>query len=185
MADFVLEEAGVSLQSFSELSDAVADLQQLHGVAVMVPGRRDVLSTHIKEQELIQTQQTNREGKVRGQRQTAAHRGQRQPEVCGLMLHLDLDLVEESLDPLLLEAAPDGGGHTDLQCVCVCVRALHKHVSALERHLLDDAVDGVADDRLDSLRVLLCYPLQADTERRLLGAAVVPAEQTRHLLQGR
>ena len=32
------------------------------------------------------------------------HRGQRQTEVGGLVLHLDLDLVEESLDSFLLEA---------------------------------------------------------------------------------
>lgn len=43
--------------------------------------------------------------------------------------------------------------------------------------LLDDVVDGLADDVLHRLRVLLGHPLQPDAERRLLGAAVVSEQQ--------
>lgn len=38
--------------------------------------------------------------------QQRTHRGQRQAEVGGLMLHLDLNLMEESLDSFLLKAIP-------------------------------------------------------------------------------
>lgn len=34
------------------------------------------------------------------------HRGQRQAKVGGLMLHLDLDLVEQRLDSLVLKSVP-------------------------------------------------------------------------------
>lgn len=37
------------------------------------------------------------------------HRGQRQTKVCGLMFDLDLDLMQERLDPLLLKAGPEAG----------------------------------------------------------------------------
>lgn len=43
--------------------------------------------------------------------------------------------------------------------------------------LLDDAIDGLADDVLHRLRILLGHPLQPDAEGRLLGAAVVPEQQ--------
>lgn len=39
-------------------------------------------------------------------KQQWTHRGQRQPEVCGLVFHLDLNLMEQSLDSFLLEAVP-------------------------------------------------------------------------------
>lgn len=39
-------------------------------------------------------------------KQQRTHRGQRQPEVCGLVFHLDLNLMEESLDSFLLKAFP-------------------------------------------------------------------------------
>lgn len=45
------------------------------------------------------------------------------------------------------------------------------------RDLLDDVVDGLADDVLHRLRVLLGHPLQPDAEGRLLGAAVVSEQQ--------
>jgi len=45
------------------------------------------------------------------------------------------------------------------------------------RDSLDDAVERPADDLLHPLRVLLGHPLQPDAERRLLGAAVVPAQR--------
>lgn len=37
MLHFLLEEVRVFFQGLSELGNAVADLQQLHGVTVMVP----------------------------------------------------------------------------------------------------------------------------------------------------
>lgn len=41
--DFVLKEAWVFLQRLSEPGHAFTDSQQLHRVAVVVPGRSDVL----------------------------------------------------------------------------------------------------------------------------------------------
>lgn len=43
--------------------------------------------------------------------------------------------------------------------------------------LLDDVIDGLADDVLHRLRIPLGHPLQPDAEGRLLGAAVVPEQQ--------
>lgn len=39
-------------------------------------------------------------------KQQWTHRGQRQAEVGGLVFHLDLNLMEESLDSFLLKAVP-------------------------------------------------------------------------------
>lgn len=101
------------------------------------------------------------------------HRGQRQAKVGGLVLHLDLDLVEQSLDSLVLKSVPVSGKKR---------RNWNFHSAALtvtrrSRDLRDDVVDGLADDVLHRLRVLLCHPLQSDAEGRLLGAAVVSVQQ--------
>ncbi len=56
MLDFVLQEARVFFQGLFELSNAVADLQQLHRVAVMVPRRRYVLKTHRQN---VKSEETN------------------------------------------------------------------------------------------------------------------------------
>ena len=44
--DLILEVAGVLLEAASEPGDQLPDVQQLHGVSVVVPARRDVLHTH-------------------------------------------------------------------------------------------------------------------------------------------
>lgn len=41
--DFFLKKAGVLFQSLSELGNIITDFQQLHWVAIVVPGRSDVL----------------------------------------------------------------------------------------------------------------------------------------------
>ena len=46
MFHFVLEEAGVFLQSLSEFGNVVADSQQLHRVAIVVPGWSYILTNY-------------------------------------------------------------------------------------------------------------------------------------------
>lgn len=58
----------------------------------------------------------------------AAHRGQRQAEVSGLVFHLDLNLMEESLDPFLLKAVPAWDENKSLTVEVVMETSLPAHI---------------------------------------------------------
>lgn len=94
------------------------------------------------------------------------------------MLHLDLDLVEQRLDSFVLKSVPvSDEEQTELKHFILPPRSAAPTVTRRLCHLLDDVVDGLADDVLHRLRVLLGHPLQPDAEGRLLGAAVVSEQK--------
>lgn len=103
-------------------------------------------------------------------------RGQRQAKVGGLVLHLDLDLVEQRLDSLVLKSVPVSGDK-EMNVLFQSLNSAAPAVMWRPRDLLDDVVDGLADDVLHRLCVLLGHPLKPDAEGRLLGAAVISDQQ--------
>lgn len=93
------------------------------------------------------------------------HRGQRQTEVCGLVLHLDFNLVEQSFNLFLLKPIPvSRKSQKKKSGLCSCSADLNLRFlgasypadyKVLSFCVLDDVIDGLADEELHPLGVLL------------------------------
>ena len=130
--------------------------------------------------DVLTVTETERDGGGGG----GTHGGQGQAEAGGLVLHLDLQLVQKSLDPLVLEALPTAAAqNTEGTSAFGGEKERHRDGQRSRRSVpaysRDDVVHGLADDALDSLDVLLSHPLETDAERRLFGAPVISGEDTR------